>query len=213
MLRTALLLCLALSSSLALAQVEVKQVQSAKVGSVLAVKISEDIAPGDYERLFKGLLANPGKYARKVALLNSIGGSAAESIKMGRLLRESGFETLVPTNSVCQGSCVYVLAAGKRKTVRGYVGLHRPYYPAGDSSLATGGYDARGYLREMSVPLELADTMQSIDPRSMRVLTPSELQRYGLSAATAQVTPRASATTASGLRPDSPATELQFYRR
>jgi hypothetical protein len=212
MLRTALLFSLTLSSSLALAQVEVKQVQSAKVGAVLAVKISEDIAPGDYERLFKGLLANPGQYARKVALLNSIGGSAAEAIKMGRLLRESGFETLVPTNSVCQGSCVYLLAAGKRKTVRGYVGLHRPYYPAGDSSLATGGYDARGYLREMNVPVELADTMQSIDPRSMRVLTPSELQRYGLSAATAQASPRATAS-ASDPRSDTPAGELQFYRR
>ncbi|MBB4862212.1 hypothetical protein HNP46_001050 [Pseudomonas nitritireducens] len=212
MLRAALLCATALCTPLALAQVEVKPVQHAKVGAVLAVKISEDIAPGDYDRLFKGLLANPGKYARKVALLDSIGGSAAESIRMGRLLREAGFETLVPTNSVCQGSCVYLLAAGKRKTVRGYVGLHRPYYPAGDSAQSSGGYDARRYLREMNVPVELADTMQGIDPRSMRVLSPAELQRYGLSAATAQVSPRATAS-ANDQRPDSPATGLQFYRR
>lgn len=52
---------------------------------------------------------------------------------MGRLLRESGFDALVPSSSVCQGTCVYLLAAGKRKTVRGYVGLHRPYYAHGDS--------------------------------------------------------------------------------
>ncbi|MCP1647866.1 hypothetical protein [Pseudomonas nitroreducens] len=190
MLRAALLCSTALFSSLTFAQVEVKPVKHSKVGEVLAVRISEDIAPGDYERLFKGLLANPGKFARKVALLDSIGGSAAESIKMGRLLRESGFETLVPTNSVCQGSCVYLLAAGKHRTVRGYVGLHRPYFPAGDSSQAAGSYNARTYFRDMDIPLELADTMQSIDPQRMRVLTPQELQRYRLGATPAQISAR-----------------------
>lgn len=187
---TTALFTTALGSSLAFAQVEVKPVQHSKVGEVLAVRISEDIAPGDYERLFKGLIANPGKFARKVALLDSIGGSAAESIKMGRLLREAGFETLVPTNSVCQGSCVYLLAAGKQRTVRGYVGLHRPYYPAGDSSQAAGSYNARAYLRDMDIPLELADTMQSIDPQRMRVLTTQELQRYGLGATPSQISAR-----------------------
>ena len=182
MFRAAVLCATALCSSLALARVEVKPVLHSKVGEVLAVRVTEDIAPGDYERLLKGLTANPGTFARKVALLDSIGGSAAESIKMGRLLRESGFETLVPTNGVCQGSCVYLLAAGKRKTVRGYVGLHRPYYPAGDSSQATGAYNARGYLRDMDIPLALADDMQGIDPQRMRVLTPQELQRYRLGA-------------------------------
>jgi len=178
--RVTLLCATLLCSAPALAKVEVQPVQHSKVGPVLAVRISEDIAPGDYERLLKGLMGNPGKFARKVALLDSIGGSAAESIKMGRLLRESGFETLVPSNSVCQGSCVYLLAAGQRKTVRGYVGLHRPYYPGGDSSQASGAYNARGYLRDMDIPLALADDMQDIEPQKMRVLSPQELERYHL---------------------------------
>ena len=55
--------------------------------------------------------AHPGKFARKILLLDSIGGSAAEAMRMGRLLRETGFETLVPAKGVCQGSCIYLLAA------------------------------------------------------------------------------------------------------
>lgn len=180
MLRATLLCATLLSSAAVNAKVEVQPVQHSKVGPVLAVRISEDIAPGDYERLLKGLMGNPGKFSRKVALLDSIGGSAAESIKMGRLLRESGFETLVPANGVCQGSCVYLLAAGHRKIVRGYVGLHRPYYPGGDSSLAAGSYNARSYLRDMDIPLALADDMQGIDPQHIRVLSPQELERYRL---------------------------------
>ncbi|WP_204265032.1 hypothetical protein, partial [Klebsiella aerogenes] len=83
---------------------------------VLTVRVSEEIAPGDYETLLKGLRNNPGTYSRKLLLLNSIGGSVPEAIRMGRLLRESGFDALVPSSSVCQGTCVYLLTAGKRKT-------------------------------------------------------------------------------------------------
>lgn len=188
--RSALFCTALLCSSAVFAKVEVQPVQHSKVGPVLAVRISEDIVPGDYERLLKGLMGNPGKFARKVALLDNIGGSAAESIKMGRLLRESGFETLVPSNGVCQGSCVYLLAAGHRKIVRGYVGLHRPYYPGGDSALAGGSYNARSYFRDMDIPLALADDMQDIDPQHMRVLSPQELERYRLGSASNRVSSR-----------------------
>jgi hypothetical protein len=33
---------------------------------LLAVKISEEIVPGDYEKLLQGLRANPGQHKRKV---------------------------------------------------------------------------------------------------------------------------------------------------
>src|SRR5690606_16178688 len=91
--------CLAtLCSAAAFAKVEVQPVQHTKAGRILAVQISEDIAPGDYDALLKGLRANPGKFDRKLALLDSIGGSVAEAIRMGRLLRETGFDVMVPTD-------------------------------------------------------------------------------------------------------------------
>lgn len=184
-LRTALLALATCQPLAALAQVEVQPVQHTTVGRILAVKVSEDIAPGDYEALLKGLRQNPGKFAKKIVVLDSIGGSVQEAIRMGRLLRETGFDALVPSNSVCQGTCVYLLAAGRDKSVRGYVGLHRPYYPGGDSALSAQAgsaarYSPSGYLREMNIPASLADDMSRIEPSRMRVLTPQELARYRL---------------------------------
>ncbi|MHA6494022.1 COG3904 family protein [Pseudomonas borbori] len=181
----AALLCASLYTTATLAKVEVEAAQHKTLGAVLAVKLSEDIAPGDYEALLDGIKANPGKFARKIALLDSIGGSAPEAIRMGRLLRETGFDTLVPSNGVCQGSCIYLLAAGRKKTVKGHVGLHRPHFPAGESAQAqrlhkTQGYNPTAYFREMNIPPRLAQDMQRIAPHQMRVLTEKELVGYGL---------------------------------
>jgi hypothetical protein len=185
LLQIALLSAVALCSATAQAQVEVEATQHKRLGPVLAAKVSEDIAPGDYEALLKGLRAHPGKFARKIVLLDTIGGSAPEAMRMGRLLRETGFDVLIPARGVCQGSCIYLLAAGQRKTVRGYVGLHRPYFPSGDSARAQAAhhgerYSPAAYLRAMNVSTRLAEDMQRIDPRHMRVLTAEELAGYGL---------------------------------
>lgn len=177
----AVLLC----ANNALAKVEVQAGRDKAHGHILVAKVSEDIAPGDYEALLKGIKANPGKFARKVVMLDSIGGSVSEAIRMGRLLRETGFDTWVPRAAVCQGSCVYLLAAGRAKTVRGHVGIHRPYYTGSDSvhSVSTAGASRASqvaYFKEMQVPLTLLEAINSTEPRRMRVLTVSELARYRL---------------------------------
>ena len=160
-----------LYSVLALAKVEVEAVPHRTIGMILVAAVSEEIAPGDYEVLFKGITAHPGKYARRILLLDSIGGSVPEAMRMGRLLRETGFDALVPSTGVCQGSCVYLLAAGRAKTVRGYVGIHRPAFAHGDSvrsalSLKGPAYQSPArYLGEMGVPLTLAEDMQRIEPQ------------------------------------------------
>lgn len=183
--QAALFCALALCSLATLAKVEVEAAQHHTLGSVLAVKVSEDIAPGDYEALLQGIKANPGTFSRKLVLLDNIGGSAPEAIRMGRLLRELGFDALVPATGVCQGSCVYLLAAGHKKTVNGHVGLHRPYFPSGDSALAQSQqsrmrYNAQAYFREMNVASQLAGEMQRIEPHKMRVLSAQELARFRL---------------------------------
>lgn len=166
-LRTVLACLAVFCATPALARVEVHSLQHKSMGRVLTVRVSEEIAPGDYETLLKGLRNNPGTYSRKLLLL-----------------RESGFDALVPSSSVCQGTCVYLLAAGKRKTVRGYVGLHRPYYAHGDSlhSRSANGmrYDSAAYFREMDIPSTLVQAMQSTDPKRMRVLSAKELAQYRL---------------------------------
>lgn len=182
----ATLLCASLlASTAAIGKVEVEAVQHKTAGRILAVSVSEDIAPGDYEALLAGLTANPGKYTKKLALLDNIGGSVPEAIKMGRLLREAGFDTLVQNNAVCQGTCVYLLAAGREKTVRGHVGIHRPYFANGDSAQAntTGkgtSYSTAAYFKEMNIPSRLVDDMQAVAPSNLRVLTALELASYRL---------------------------------
>ncbi|MFT0625684.1 hypothetical protein ACMHYQ_23855 [Ectopseudomonas guguanensis] len=152
---------------------------------LLAAKISEEIVPGDYEKLLAGLRANPGKHKRKVVLLDSIGGSAPEAIRMGRLLRETGFEALVPSAGICQGSCIYLLAAGTKRTINGHVALRRPPFPAGDSALAQAAHGRQSfspanYLRDMGVDVRLAEDIYQLEPGRLRLLSPDELARYRL---------------------------------
>ncbi|WP_275544540.1 MULTISPECIES: hypothetical protein [unclassified Pseudomonas] len=162
------------------AQVEVE----ANAG-MLAAKISEEIVPGDYEKLLAGLRANPGKHKRKVVLLDSIGGSAPEAIRMGRLLRETGFEALVPSGGMCQGSCIYLLAAGTKRTINGHVALRRPPFPAGDSAQAQAAHGRQSfspakYFRDMGVDVRLAEDIYQLEPGRLRLLGQDELARYRL---------------------------------
>lgn len=183
--RLLLLLALLPASVPALARVEVQAVQHKREGRILAARVTEDIAPGDYEKLLQGVLANPGRFGQKIVLLDSIGGSVPEAIRMGRLLREMGFDARVPANAVCQGTCVYLLAAGQQRSVLGYVGIHRPYFPRGDSAAADAAdnrhsYSTEAYFREMDIAPALAAVMRETPPGQMRVLTAGELTRYRL---------------------------------
>src|SRR5690606_24177325 len=76
MLRPVLLCALALYACCTSAQVEVLPVEHASQGRILVARVTEQIAPGDYQALLKGITAHPGKYARKLLILDNIGGSA-----------------------------------------------------------------------------------------------------------------------------------------
>ncbi len=183
-LRTALLCGTTLATLTSQARVEVEALQHQSMGRILAAKVSEDIAPGDYETLLQGIQANPGQYQRKIVLLDSIGGSASEAMRMGRLLRETGFDVVVPATGLCQGSCIYLLAAGHKKTINGPIGLHRPHHPSGESALARSVHrherpSPASYFREMNLSNRLAEEMQRIDPQRMKVLTVQELAAFG----------------------------------
>lgn len=152
---------------------------------LLAAKISEEIAPGDYERLLQGLRANPGRHERRIALLDSIGGSAPEAIRIGRLLRETGFEVLVPADGLCQGSCIYLLAAGTKRTINGHVALRRPPFAGGDSAQAQAAHGRQpfspaNYFREMGVDIRLAEELYRVPPGRLRLLDKDDLARYRL---------------------------------
>ena len=184
-LRIALAGFVALCLNPAFAKVEVEAAQQKNLGNILIVKVSEDIAPGDYDAMLKALRAHPGKFARKILLLDSIGGSAPEAIRMGRLLRETGFEALVPSGGLCQGSCIYLLTDGIKRTINGHVALRRPPFSAGDSALAQAAHGSQPfsparYFRDMGVDVSLAEDIYQVAPGRLRLLSQDELVRYRL---------------------------------
>lgn len=122
--------------------------------------------------------------------LNSIGGDVEEAIKIGRILRKNEILTVtVPPDGECLSSCVFILSAGIRRTVWGKVGIHRPYFPSLSTdenilnikhkreSILT---SIKQYLEEMDVNPSLVDTMLSIPPDELKILTPDELSYYRL---------------------------------
>lgn len=150
---------------------------------LLKVLISEQIKPGDYEALIAGLRAHPGRFKYKVAELNNIGGSLSEAMRIGRLLRQMGFSTTVPEQAICQGSCVYLLAAGVKRSAEGAVAIHRPSHAHGESHIAKSSAitdSTQSYWSYMGIAYELVSLMEQASPLQPRLLTATELKRVGL---------------------------------
>ena len=78
-----------------------------------------------------------------------------------------------------------LLAAGKRKIVKGHVALRRPPFPAGDSAQAQRAHGRQpfspaSYLREMGVDIRLAEDIYQAAPGSLKLLSEEDLRRYRL---------------------------------
>lgn len=121
--------------------------------------------------------------------LNSSGGEVEEAIKIGEIIRKSEFNVSVPDGAECLSSCIFILSAGVLRSAYGRVGIHRPYF----SSLSKDENvqniknkreailtSIKQYLEEMDVNPRLVDTMISIPPGELKILTPDELSYYRL---------------------------------
>jgi hypothetical protein len=89
---------------------------------------------------------------------------------------------------VCLSSCVFLLAGGTNRIIRGTIGIHRPF------GTQTGGKDyesaqreyrelqllIRTFFQEMNVSAALYDTMLGVPPETIRVLSERELIGFGL---------------------------------
>ena len=150
---------------------------------VLNAYISEQILPGDYAVLRAALNAYPGRFSQKVAWLDNIGGVSAEAMRIGRLFNELGFNTAVAEQALCQGSCVYVLAAGRKREVKGAVAVHRPAHAKGESFAAKQASmpeaDVR-YFAYMGVSSDLAGLIGKTPFERPYLLTQAELVHFRL---------------------------------
>jgi hypothetical protein len=129
------------------------------------ITLSGQIDPKDLKPFmtFAQLAREDGFYAVN---LDSIGGDVETALSMGRILRSDRAAAEVRNDGKCFSSCVFVLAAGVNRYVRGPVGIHRPYAPI--DNLVTAGSqkeryqrlenEVKAYLRSMNIPLDCTIT-------------------------------------------------------
>lgn len=120
--------------------------------------------------------------------LDSAGGQVEEAIRAGDAIAGGRWAIWVREDSVCHSACVLVLGAGDTRSIAGAVGIHRLIR---DRSQATTRAElsaelkdvtqqVRDYLARNGVAVALADEMMTIPNRKLRLLTPAELDEYGL---------------------------------
>jgi hypothetical protein len=121
------------------------------------------ISPGT-AKTFAEEIAKRGSYVKTV-VLHSPGGSVADALEMGRLIRQKGFNTAVETGRYCASSCPLMFAGGVERYAgdKAVVGVHQVFSisqvgaPVADTSEAVQrvAAECQRYLREMGVDLEV----------------------------------------------------------
>ncbi|WP_417579172.1 ATP-dependent Clp protease proteolytic subunit [Pelagibacterium sp.] len=156
--------------------------------------LSGTIVPGAATR-FAQEVDRRGDYVETVAL-NSPGGSVEDALAIGRLIRESGFDTAVGDGALCGSSCPLVLAGGIQRIVsdKAAIGVHQIYAGAGGEAIgsAQAMSDAQSvsariarYLEEMGIdPLIWINAMET-PPDRLYFLTLDEMEQTRLAALSA----------------------------
>jgi hypothetical protein len=168
------------------------------------------ITPGISEA-FAAEVSRHGDYIKTV-VLNSPGGSVADALTMGRLIREKKFATEVEAGKYCASSCPLVFAAGveRRAGDRAAIGVHQV---AAISSVANGpprdemsvaqNISARcqRYLGDMGINLQVWVHAMETPHDKLFVFKPDELKSLNMVTATPASAPAAApATTSAGTK-------------
>ncbi|MFT6531837.1 MAG: hypothetical protein ACJASC_001383 [Limimaricola cinnabarinus] len=152
------------------------------------IRLRGRIAPGDAVRLTPLLDAADPRPA--IAWLDSPGGSVADALELGRVLRNEGIDTALSAEAVCLSACPYLLAGGAARRVAegAWVGVHQHYFDQNAAlpaifaveDIQRGQGDVMEYLIEMGIDPALMRHALVTPPDEIYLLLPEELERYGL---------------------------------
>jgi hypothetical protein len=158
------------------------------------------ITPGISEA-FAAEVAKRGDYIKTV-VLNSPGGSVADALAMGRLIRERNFATEIEAGKYCASSCPLVFAGGVERRVgdNAIVGVHQVAaigsaggLPRDDMNVAQNiSARCQRYLADMGVNLQVWVHAMETPHDKLFVFKPDELKSLNLATAAA-ATPSATA--------------------
>lgn len=148
---------------------------------------------------FAALVERTGKLAtdlgigKRILDIDSAGGHVEAAIRAGDAIGENDWTIWVRGDSLCHSACVLLLAAGDMRVIAGPVGIHRMIRVGSSATsrkelgeeLRKVSDELRNYLERNGASAEVYDLMTTVPNRTLRVLTPEELDRYGLSGANA----------------------------
>jgi hypothetical protein len=166
-----------------------------RLGTGGALTVTGTIMPGS-AAAFAAEVEQYAEYIKTVAL-DSPGGSVADALEMGRLIREKGFATSVAAGALCASSCPLVFAGGSERVAAptSAIAVHQIYAatPADTtlaSRLAAAGSamsDAQTmtaeisrYLIEMGIDPEVWLRALETPPDRLSYFSPEDLTRLKL---------------------------------
>ena len=97
-----------------------------RFGQTLFVK--GDFEEGDAERFERFLTTSSRKF--KTISFDSPGGVVVEALKISKIIRKRGMNTLVASGSLCASACPFSFAGGEERfaSKNSYIGVHQTYY-------------------------------------------------------------------------------------
>jgi ATP-dependent protease ClpP protease subunit len=162
--------------------------------SVVRIRFAGKI-DGDFTSLVErvSVIADDLGIVKRVLDVDSAGGMVEDAIRAGDFMAESRWTVWVREGSICHSVCVFILAAGDTRMIAGQVGIHRIIRM---SSTATTRAElnrelhvvyqrVREYLERNGAAVAIADLMMAVPNRSLRLLSPEEIELYGLDGANA----------------------------
>ena len=135
-------------------------------------------------------------YERRVMFIHSAGGDVEAALRIGRDISKEPWSVFVarsgeaprPSTAQCYSACIFILAAARERAILGTVAIHR-IYPSGSEALSRSELaaeladieaQAKEFMRENGVSTSIVDDMMSIPSSDIRLLSPNELDEYGL---------------------------------
>ena len=130
---------------------------------------------------------------KRILDIDSAGGHVEAAIRAGDAIGENDWTIWVRGDSHCYSACVLLLAAGDMRVIAGPVGVHRMIRVGSSATsrrelgeeLRAISESLRDYLERNGASREVYDLMTTVPNRTLRILTPEELERMGLSGANA----------------------------
>jgi hypothetical protein len=150
---------------------------------------------GEINGGFVGLIGVVTEFAPRAGFeqldldISSGGGEVDAAIQAGELMADSGWNVSILDRGHCYSACVLVLAAGdSRQLGGGEVGIHRiiPDQSSArtrvelDRELEFAVARVKLFLRQQGVDPTLADLMMTTPSGQIRILSPGDLEKFGL---------------------------------